>query len=168
MPVFNAGRTSALVDQATAAQKEAVATYIKTAQSAYTEVRDALVSLREYANIEIAQAAQMDNAQQVYTLAQARYAAGQDGFLQVLDAMRTFDNAQMSYLTARQNHLSASVDLFRALGGGWSPDFGFAKPPKPQQPQQPQEAAGPAPGTAAGPGEAPASAAPKAAPASAG
>ncbi|MDR0997157.1 MAG: efflux transporter outer membrane subunit [Zoogloeaceae bacterium] len=146
MPIFDAGRTGARVDQATAAQKEAVATYLKTAQSAYTEVRDALVSLRELNDVEIALAAQMDNAQQVYTLAQARYEAGLDGFLQVLDALRTFNSAQMSYLTARQNHLSASVDLFRALGGGWSAQTGFEKPPAAESTPTPTPEATPAAG----------------------
>mgnify|MGYP002146100933 CR=1 FL=1 len=47
MPLFDAGRTSARVDQATARQKQALAGYQKTVHTAFKEVNDALVGLRD-------------------------------------------------------------------------------------------------------------------------
>jgi multidrug efflux system outer membrane protein len=44
------------------------------------------------------------------------------GFLEVLDAQRTTNIAQLTYLNSRKNRLNAAVDLFRALGGGWRED----------------------------------------------
>jgi len=119
MPIFDAGRTGARVDQATAAQKESLANYRKTLQSAFKEVNDALVNLKEYADIESANAAQLDAARRALELSQARYEAGYAGFMEVLDSQRTTNLAQLEFLNSRKNRLGAAVDLFKALGGGW-------------------------------------------------
>lgn len=119
MPIFDAGRTGARVDQATAAQKESLANYRKTMQSAFKEVNDALVNLKEYADIENANTAQLNAARRALELSQARYEAGYAGFMEVLDSQRTTNLAQLEYLNSRKNRLGAAVDLFKALGGGW-------------------------------------------------
>jgi multidrug efflux system outer membrane protein len=122
MPIFDAGRTGARVDQATAYQKESLAGYRKTMQTAFKEVNDALVSLRELAEEETANIAQLEAARRSLKLSQARYEAGYVGFLEVLDAQRTTNIAQLTYLNSRKNRLGAAVDLFKALGGGWHED----------------------------------------------
>ena len=122
MPIFDAGRTGARVDQATAYQKESLAGYRKTMQTAFKEVNDALVSLRELAEEETANIAQLEAARRSLKLSQARYEAGYSGFLEVLDAQRTTNIAQLTYLNSRKNRLGATVDLFKALGGGWRED----------------------------------------------
>lgn len=127
-PIFDAGRTAAQVDQATARREQAVAGYRKTVQTAFKEVNDALVSLRENAEGEQAQAAQVEAAQKTLHLAQVRYEAGYSGYLEVLDAQRTANDALLSYIATRQFRLAAAVDLFKALGGGWTDD-GNASPP---------------------------------------
>lgn len=119
MPIFNAGKTGAQVAQATAAQKENLANYRLAVQTAFTEVNDALSNLTGYTTEEEAQSAQLAATQQALKLAQTRYEAGYIGFLDVLDAQRTQNAAQLAYLNARQNRLAAMVDLFKALGGGW-------------------------------------------------
>jgi multidrug efflux system outer membrane protein len=119
MPIFDAGRTGARVDQATAAQKESLANYRKTVQTAFKEVNDALVGLREYAGEETANQAQVAAARRTLELSQTRYEAGYAGYSDVLDAQRTSNNAQLQYLVSRKNRLAAAVDLFKALGGGW-------------------------------------------------
>ena len=122
MPIFDAGRTGARVDQASAGQKEMLANYRKTMQTAFKEVNDALVSLRELADEESANIAQLEAARRALKLSQARYEAGYSGFLEVLDAQRTTNIAQLTYLNSRKNRLGAAVDLFKALGGGWRED----------------------------------------------
>lgn len=119
MPIFDAGRTGARVDQASAAQKETLANYRKTVQTAFKEVNDALVGLREYAGEESANQAQVTAAKRALALSQTRFDAGYAGFSDVLDAQRTSNNAQLQYLASRKNRLGAAVDLFKALGGGW-------------------------------------------------
>ena len=126
MPLFDAGRTSARVDQATARQKQALASYQKTVHSAFKDVNDALVGLREYAESDQAQEKRAEAARKTLNLAQIRYEAGYIGFLDVLDAQRTANDAQLAAVTTRQARLGATVDLFKALGGGWNDDFAEA------------------------------------------
>ncbi|MCP5158044.1 MAG: efflux transporter outer membrane subunit [Gammaproteobacteria bacterium] len=123
-PLFDAGRIVAQVDQATARREQAVAHYRKTVQTAFKEVNDALASLRENANGEQAQAAQVEAAKKTLRLARVRYEAGYSGYLEVLDAERTVNDALLSHIATRQSRLIATVDLFKALGGGWEGDVG--------------------------------------------
>ena len=119
MPIFDAGRTGARVDQATAAQKESLANYRKTVQTAFKEFHDAIVGLREYSEEEAAWSALVGASQKALDLAQKRYESGYSGYMDLLDAQRTLNSAQLQYLASRKSRLGAAVDLFKALGGGW-------------------------------------------------
>jgi multidrug efflux system outer membrane protein len=119
LPIFTAGRLEGQVDQATAQQKQALASYQKAVQSAFKDVKDALVSLRQTAEKDEALGAQVQAAKKSLALAQLRYESGYSPFLEVLDAQRTANDATQNALKNRQARLSAAVDLFRALGGGW-------------------------------------------------
>ena len=132
MPIFDAGRTGARVDQATAAQRESLASYRKTLQTAFREVADAIVNLDEYAKEESALATQSASAKRALDLAQLRYDSGYVGYIEVLDAQRTFNAAQQQQIASRRNRLGASVDLFKALGGGWQPEDGAPAGPEGQ------------------------------------
>lgn len=120
LPIFDAGQRAARVDQVTARQKQALASYTGAVRSAFTEVRDALVSVEQQGLREAAQADQMEASTRALALAQRRYEAGYSPFLEVLDAQRTSHVATLAYIAARQARLSAAVDLYAALGGGWS------------------------------------------------
>ena len=48
-----------------------------------------------------------------------RYRAGYSPYLEVLDAQRTANDAELAYVRNRQARLAFSVDLMKALGGGW-------------------------------------------------
>ena len=120
LPIFDAGRHSARVDQATAQQKQALAGYGKAVQTAFKEVGDALVSLRQAGEKERAVEAQARAATRVLSLADARYKSGYSPYLELLDAQRSSNDANLTLIRSRQARLSAAVDLFKALGGGWS------------------------------------------------
>jgi multidrug efflux system outer membrane protein len=119
MPVLDFGRTAARVDQAKAINQESLVSWEKTLQTAFKEVRDALVSLRENSAAETAQNIRVESARKALDLSQRRYTAGYSGYLEVLDAQRTINDAQIAMIATRQARLAASVDLFKALGGGW-------------------------------------------------
>ncbi|HNA29693.1 MAG TPA: efflux transporter outer membrane subunit [Thiobacillaceae bacterium] len=118
-PLFDAGANEARVDQASARQKQSVAAYQKAVQTAFKEVNDALVGLRENGEAETAQEARVAAADQALKLAKDRYEAGYSGYLEVLDAQRTVNDARQAAITTRESRLAAAVDLFKALGGGW-------------------------------------------------
>jgi outer membrane protein, multidrug efflux system len=121
LPIFNAGRLDAKVDQATAKQKQALASYQSSVQTAFKEVNDALVNLRRYKEVEIIAQSRQDTAKKILDVSQNRYKSGYSAYLEVLDAQRSYYEATQSFVQSRQNALTASVDLFKALGAGWKP-----------------------------------------------
>lgn len=121
LPIFDHGRLVARVDEATAQRQEAVAAYQKAANNAFREVSDALVEVQQQQAIEQNANARRDAARQALHLAKVRYTAGYSAFLEVLDAQRTANDAELAAIRARQARLAASVSLMKALGGGWSP-----------------------------------------------
>ncbi len=123
LPIFDAGRRSARLDQASAIEKEAVEQYRKTAETAFREVRDALVTVSQSAESERQFERALTAARNVERISRARYEAGSAAFLELLDAQRSTNDAQVLFIRARQNRLVASVDLYKALGGGWMPSM---------------------------------------------
>lgn len=122
MPILDFGRTSARVDQAKALNQQSLIAWQNSLQTAYKEVRDALVSLREDGEAETAQNIRVDSARKALEVSRLRYEAGHSGYLEVLDAQRTHNDAVTTMITMRQARLGASIDLFKALGGGWKSD----------------------------------------------
>lgn len=118
-PLFDGGRLAARTDQASAAHREAQGAYRGVVEDAFKDVADAL------ANLQAAKGSQDDLARadraavNALKLARARYDVGYSGHLDLLDAQRTAAAAQLDLVRNRQAQLAASVDLFRALGGGW-------------------------------------------------
>ena len=119
LPIFDAGAREARVDQATAQQKQALASYEGAIQTAFREVNDALVTVRQSAEREAALATSEQAASKALEIAQNRYKSGYVGYLEVLDAQRVHNDITLAYIQSRQNRLAATVDLFKALGGGW-------------------------------------------------
>lgn len=119
LPIFSGGRLSAREDQATAQQRQALATYRKAAETAYREINDALSVLRETAVSDRAQQQRQQALQGSLTVVNARYQAGYAGRLDWLEARRTANDAALSAVRARQARLVAVVDVMKALGGGW-------------------------------------------------
>jgi len=118
-PLFDGGRLAARTDQAVAAHREAQGAYRGVVEDAFKDVADAL------ANLQAAKGSQDDLARadraaaNALKLARSRYDVGYSGHLDLLDAQRTAAAAQLDLVRNRQAQLAASVDLFRALGGGW-------------------------------------------------
>jgi multidrug efflux system outer membrane protein len=120
LPIFDAGRYAARTQAAEARQKQAVGGYQKAVETAFREVADALAGVRQTAAAEADQQARAQAARNVLRLARLRYEAGYSAYLEVLDAQRTANEAELALVRNRQSRLAASVDLMKALGGGWS------------------------------------------------
>jgi multidrug efflux system outer membrane protein len=120
MPLFDAGKYSARTRQAEARQHQAAGTYQKTIETAFKEVADALTNIEQSAAAEAEVQAKVDASRNSLRLAGLRYKAGYSAYLDVLDAQRTANAAEQQLVQNRQARLSYSVDLMRALGGGWS------------------------------------------------
>ena len=118
-PIFEGGRLRAQVDQVTAQQKQSLESYRKAAYTAFREVNDALVKVRQSGETEDAYTNAMKAAKRALQLAQVRYDGGYSPYLDVLTAQRTANDATLAWVQNRQARLSATVELFKALGGGW-------------------------------------------------
>ena len=121
LPIFDWGRLSARADAAEARARQLVASYQKAAESAFREVSDALSSVAAGSEAEKDLQARWQAARNNARLAQLRFESGYAGQVELLDAQRTLAEAELAVLRNRQSRLSASVDLMKALGGGWTP-----------------------------------------------
>jgi multidrug efflux system outer membrane protein len=119
-PVFNAGLTAAQVDLASANERAAAATYRDTVARAFTDVRNALAAQKQGADRVAARAQSVEALRRQVRLATLRYDNGYSNYLEVLDAERALFSAELALSEARRAHLAATVDLYRALGGGWT------------------------------------------------
>ncbi len=119
LPIFDAGKMSARVDQASAKQKQVLASYEGVLLNAFREVNDALVSLRLQTEREVALNKAQVAAQKALQISENRYQSGYSAYLEVLDAQRVYNDAALTFIQSRQARLVATVSLFKALGGGW-------------------------------------------------
>ncbi len=119
-PIFNAGRIRAGVKFAKAQQQEALDFYRKTIQQAFREVSDALVAYRKDQEFSLQQEMLTRSAKDAARLSNLRYKGGTASYLEVLDSDTRLYSAELQLAQARLNELQALVDLYKALGGGWS------------------------------------------------
>ncbi len=119
LPIFDAGRLQARTEQAEARERQALAAYQKSLESAFRDVGDALTNTERAAAAERALQVRLDAARSSTRLARSRYESGYSGYLELLDALRTQNDAELAMIRNRQARLAYSVDLMKALGGGW-------------------------------------------------
>ena len=119
-PVFDAGKYAARTEQAEARQKQAVASYQKSVETAFKDVADSLSNIRQTLAAETDLRAAAEAAQNAAKIAQARYTAGYSAYLEVLDAQRNANDAELALVRNRQLQLSYTVDFIKAVGGGWT------------------------------------------------
>ena len=122
LPIFDAGRFTARKQAAEARQRQALGSYQKAVESAFREVADALTNVQQSAAAEQDLQTRVAAARNALRLARLRYEAGYSAYLEVLDAQRSANDAELGYVRNRQLRLSASIDLMKALGGGWKPE----------------------------------------------
>jgi len=120
LPIFDAGRFAARTQAAEARQRQALAGYQRIVETAFREVADALTSVQQSTIAELDLQTRVVAARNALRLARLRYESGYSAYLEVLDAQRTANDAELGFVRNRQLRLSASVDLMKALGGGWN------------------------------------------------
>ncbi|HXJ20169.1 MAG TPA: efflux transporter outer membrane subunit [Polyangia bacterium] len=119
--IFEGGRRHALTDQARDLYEAQVATYRETVLQAFQDVEDNLSSLRILAEEAEAQAAAVEAARQSLSLSNKRYKGGVTTYLEVLTAQTIQLSNERTQADIATRRLLASVQLIKALGGGWNP-----------------------------------------------
>ena len=126
-PLLN-GQVLGFQQEATEAQaRQAVAQYEQTVLTAFREVEDSLVAVRTVRVQSDAQQQQVTALQSALKLAELRYKGGLANYLDVLVARRNLFEAELALTGTRRLHLVSVVQLYKALGGGWSPDMDRSK-----------------------------------------
>lgn len=117
--VFDAGLRRATVAQYRAAYDQSVANYRQTVLTAFQEVEDNLASVRLLPQEIERQDAAVNAADRALQEANARYKGGLDPYLNVLSAQTVLLSAQQTAVNMRMQQITATVQLIKALGGGW-------------------------------------------------
>jgi len=118
--IFDGGKRKAGVRAAKAATDEAGAKYRGIVLNAFAQVEDNLAQIDHIGVAKADQKDAADAAQHSVDLATDQYKAGAVGYLDVVQAQATALDAQRTLLSLDTNQLRASVQLIKALGGGWS------------------------------------------------
>ena len=118
--LFDKGRRAAATEQARAEYDGTVANYRLTVLTAFQEVEDNLAALRILSRELEQQNAAVASAQRTLSLSTERYKTGIDSYLNVITAQTTLLTNQRTAVNLQMQQMTASVQLIKALGGGWN------------------------------------------------
>src|SRR2546428_535580 len=119
VPLFTAGRIKNTVKGFEARQQQAALQYLQTIQQAFREVEDALLSHRKVRDIRAERERRVTANRRALSMVTLRYDRGLSTQLEVLDIQRELFSAELEFASATRDQLTAVVQLYRALGGGW-------------------------------------------------
>ena len=121
IPIFQGGRLRANLEATKARYRQAVAAYTNQILIAYGDVEDALTDLHALTDIVGSLRGAVSASRDYLRFAEAQYKYGLVDYLIVIDAERTFLANELSLAQAVNLQISASIQLIKALGGGWNP-----------------------------------------------
>jgi len=117
--LFDGGRRRALSDQAQTAYDATVASYREKVLTAFQEVEDNLAAMRILADEDQKQEAAVKAAQRSLALSLNRYKGGVVSYLEVVTAQSAALANERAAVDVLRRRMAASVQLVKALGGGW-------------------------------------------------
>lgn len=120
-PIFDGGRIQARFDLTKAQQDEMLQNYRKTVISAFADVDNALVAIRQTAERRRLQRIVVASSQRAFDLSEQQLRAGTADIVTVLNTQLTLFQAEDSLWQAQLAWLQSYVSLYQALGGGWMP-----------------------------------------------
>lgn len=129
LPIFDMGARRANLKAVKADRDIALAQYEKAIQVAFREVADTLAQRSTLEDQTSAHEALVRAMEGTHRLVSARYKAGIDGYLGVLDAQRSLYAAQQGLIALRRAKYANMVTLYKVLGGG-NPEYGSGTVPQ--------------------------------------
>jgi multidrug efflux system outer membrane protein len=119
LPIFAGGRNKANLARSRAAYEEAVAKYRQRVLVSFADVENSLAGLDHLSRQAAAQQRAVAGSRRAADLATQRFTAGVVSYLEVVDASRGALLAERNQAQVVGQRLIASVQLIKALGGGW-------------------------------------------------
>jgi len=120
-PLFDGGRVQAQTDIAGAQRDALVYTYENVVRNAFSETENSLGAIFRLRQQAVENDARRATSLDTLRIAHNRYRNGYASYLEELDAQRSLYSADVGSLQLKTRILIASVDLYRAMGGGWRP-----------------------------------------------
>lgn len=120
-PIFDGGRIRGNFELTQARQDELLQTYRKTVVSAFADVDNALVSIRQTSEKLRLQRDVVTASRRAFQLSEQQLRAGTADIVTVLNTQLTLFQAEDALSQAQLARLLAIVSLYQALGGGWEP-----------------------------------------------
>jgi len=127
-PLFEFGKNKRRVEVERARTEQAILGYEATVLDAFREVQDSLVAIRTLRDEYNARLMQRNSAKEANRLSWARYDGGVTSYLEVLQTESSMFQSELEASRTLQEHFSAIVALYAALGGGWDPEQGVVLP----------------------------------------
>jgi NodT family efflux transporter outer membrane factor (OMF) lipoprotein len=119
-PIFEGGTLRGQLEQAKGRQAELLADYRKAVVQAFTDVDNALTAWRYATEQEALQRVAVDTARRAADIARAQMEAGTVDITTVLTAETTLFTDETTLVQVRLARVQALLNLYKALGGGWS------------------------------------------------
>jgi NodT family efflux transporter outer membrane factor (OMF) lipoprotein len=118
-PVFDGGMREAERRAALDAFKASAADYRQTVLRAFEQVANILQALAHDEKLLAAQNRALATASEAVRLQRINYTNGGTGIINLLDAQRQYQQAELGYIRAKVQHYQDTVQLLVAMGGGW-------------------------------------------------
>ena len=118
-PLFAMGKNRAMLKAQKAAYEQACYGYEKAVLSAFKDARNAIVEFNKIKEIYESRRELERSSKATMELAQLQYINGVIGYLDVLDAQRSYFDAQIGLSNAIHDKQITMVKMYNALGGGW-------------------------------------------------
>ena len=118
-PVFNMGKNRAMLKAKKAAYEQAVLSYEKSVLNAFKEASNAIIEFNKSLDIYQTRLHLEQASRSSLELAKLQYINGVIAYLDLLDAQRSYLDAQIGLSNAIRDKQIAIVRLYKALGGGW-------------------------------------------------
>ncbi len=125
-PLFEGGRLVGQYQQAKAAREEALLQYRQSVLAALRDVSDALISRERLGEGREQRTRQVTALETAVKLSSERYIAGKASYYEVLEAQQQLFPAQLNLARTQRDQLLATVNLYKALGGGWQDETNSA------------------------------------------
>jgi multidrug efflux system outer membrane protein len=119
-PILQGGLLSSNYEASVAQWEQEKLRYQQSVITALREVSDALTSQQKLAEVQIEQARAVSALEESVRLSTLRYTGGLAGYFEVIESQQQLFPAENTLAQARRDQLIAVVQLYRALGGGWS------------------------------------------------
>jgi NodT family efflux transporter outer membrane factor (OMF) lipoprotein len=119
-PIFNRGQLKADFGVANAQQTEALYQYQKNILQAVSEVYTNVQAINNYSHFYELKENEAKALASAVTNANDLYATGAANYLEVITVQKGLLDAELEEINSKKTLLSATVDLYRSLGGGWN------------------------------------------------